>query len=246
MRPVRGDAGDGSGFDALEERLGHVFADRALLRTALTHSSHASGAGEQNETLEFLGDSVVGLVVAEMLVRAWPAADEGRLTRRRAALVNAESLAGKAASLGLGALLVLGRGEEKTRGREKRSILSGAFEAVVGAIFLDGGFAAARAVVGALFDADVHGIEPPFEAGDWKTRLQELAARLSLEAPEYVLRGMSGPDHDRVFACEVNIGGRVLGEGQGSSKKLAEQAAARVALSALRDGVADESPEESP
>lgn len=225
-------------LEELEARLGYAFADRGLLRTALTHRSHTAAAGEQNETLEFLGDSVVGLVVTEMLVRAWPRADEGRLSRRRASLVNAESLAGKATGLGLGPLLVLGRGEEKSRGREKKSILAGTFEAIVGAVFLDGGFPAACDVVGRLFSADVSDVEPGPESGEWKTRLQELSQRLFRAAPEYSLRRMSGPDHAREFASEVIVAGRVLGEGAGSSKKLAEQAAARMALEALAVGTA--------
>ena len=218
----------------LEVRLGYGFSERSLLQTALTHRSHTAGAGAQNETLEFLGDAVIGLVVSELLVRGWPQADEGKLSRRRAALVNADSLAGKALELDLGMHVLLGRGEEKTRGREKRSILAGTFEAVIGAVFLDGGFGAVRAVVERLFARDVE-VEPGGDGGEYKTRLQELAQRLYRSAPEYTLRGTSGPDHARAFDSEVSIAGKVLGAGSGPSKKLAEQAAAREALGALED-----------
>ena len=228
---------------ALEDRLRYCFGDRALLQTALTHRSHTAQAGLQNETLEFLGDAVIGLVVAELLVRRWPVATEGQLSRRRAALVNADFLAGKAALLDLGPLIRLGRGEEKTGGREKRSILAGALEAVVGATFVDGGFAAARAAVAELFAGDVE-VELGLDGGEYKTRLQELSQRLFRAAPEYTIRSVSGPDHARDFASEVSIQGRVLGSGSGQSKKIAEQAAAREALAALRAEAGELDPEE--
>jgi ribonuclease-3 len=219
----------------LEERLGYEFRDLELLRTALTHRSHTAGTGAQNETLEFLGDAVVGLVVTELLVRAWPRVGEGRLTRRRASLVSAHSLALKAAELGLGEFLLLGRGEEKTRGREKPSILAGALEAVLGSIFLEGGFAAARDVVEGLFRADVVEVEPPpYGGGEFKTQLQELVQRDLHAAPAYSLSSTTGPDHAREFHVEVSVEGRVLGRGSGSSKKIAESAAAREALDLLR------------
>jgi ribonuclease-3 len=222
---------------ALGGRLGYVFRDPGLLRTALTHRSHTALGGEQNETLEFLGDAVIGLVVSELLVRQWLQANEGQLSRRRAALVNAESLATKAAALDLGPAIRLGRGEEKTGGREKRSILAGAFEAVLGAVFLDGGFPAAREVVARLFASDVV-VRPESEGSEYKTRLQELTQRLYRAAPEYALLGVSGPDHARDFASEVRVLGRLLGTGSGPSKKVAEQAAAREALAALASEVA--------
>ncbi|MFM7141098.1 MAG: ribonuclease III, partial [Alphaproteobacteria bacterium] len=219
----------------LEGRLGHAFADRELLRTALTHRSHTAGPGAQNETLEFLGDAVLGLVVTELLVRAWPRVGEGRLTRRRASLVSATSLAHKAAALGIGEFLLLGRGEEKTRGREKPSILAGALEAILGSVFLDGGFDAARAVVERLFLDDVSGIEPPpYGGGEFKTQLQEIVQRDLHAAPEYSLSSTTGPDHAREFHVEVSVEGRILGRGSGSSKKIAESAAAREAVARLR------------
>ena len=233
-------------LEDLEGRVGHAFADRELLRTALTHRSHTTRSGSHNETLEFLGDAVIGLVVSELLLRAWPLADEGTLSKRRAALVNAETLAGKGAGFGLGPLMLLGRGEEKTGGREKRSILAGAFEALLGAVFLDGGFVAAREVVQRAFAGDVL-VEPGSENGEYKTRLQELSQRLFRLAPEYTLLRASGPDHARDFESHVSIAGRVLGTGTGPSKKAAEQGAAREALGALdlERQAADDAPEES-
>lgn len=215
-----------------EERLGHPFADRRLLRTALTHRSSVVQAAEHNETLEFLGDAVLGLVVSELLLRAWPQANEGQLSKRRAALVNATSLARKAESLDVGPLIHLGRGEEKTGGRSKRSILAGTYEAVLGAVFLDGGFVAAQGVVARSFADDV-ALAPADDAGEVKTRLQELTQRLFRSAPEYTLLAATGPDHAKAFESHVTIGGSVLGQGRGASKKLAEQAAAREALARL-------------
>ena len=219
----------GGELESLETRLGYRFARRLLLSTALRHRSSVLAIGENNETLEFLGDAVIQLVVSDLLLRAWPEADEGSLSRRRAALVNARSLADKAQALGLGDLLMLGRGEEKTGGRAKRSILAGAFEAVMGAVFLDGGFAPAHEVCRNIFAADV--VAPlDRDSGDFKTQLQEIAQRLYHETPVYELLRTSGPDHAKDFESQVAVGGRVLGTGSGRSKKHAEQAAAREAL----------------
>lgn len=219
-------------LSALESLLGYRFTRRELLATALRHRSSVLDPAENNETLEFLGDAVIQLVVSERLFRTWPQADEGSLSRRRAALVNSRSLAEKAVQLGLGDLLMLGRGEEKTGGRGKRSILSGAFEAVMGAIFLDGGFAPAHDTCEQIFAEDIR--QPlDSEAGDFKTRLQELSQRLYRETPVYQLLRTSGPDHAKDFESHVSIGGRVLGMGSGRSKKHAEQAAAREALASL-------------
>lgn len=224
----------------LEERLGHRFANPALLRTALTHRSSVVTPAEHNETLEFLGDAVLGLAISDLLLRAWPGANEGQLSKRRAALVNAYSLARKAEALGLGPLIQLGRGEEKTGGRSKRSILAGAYEAVLGAVFLDGGFSAAHAVVSRAFAEDV-ALAPVEDGGEAKTRLQELAQRLYRTAPEYSLLRTSGPDHAKDFESHVAIAGRVLGSGRGASKKLAEQAAAREALARLEQAARETS-----
>jgi ribonuclease-3 len=224
--------------EALEEKLGHRFTSRVLLERALTHSSSASRPGADNETYEFLGDAVVGLVVSDLLLEAWPDADEGKLSRRRAALVNARVLAEKAAELGMGSILSMGRGEEKTGGRAKRSILAAALEAVIGAIFLDGGYEAAHAVGRALFASDLHA-DAEVDESEAKTRLQELTQRIYRTAPEYELVGVSGPDHARAFETRVLLRGRQLGAGSGASKKLAEQAAARAALRSLESGEID-------
>lgn len=216
---------------ALEERLGHTFADPSRVRLALTHRSSVAKHTEHNETLEFLGDSVVGLAISELLLREWPDANEGQLSKRRAALVNEASLAGKAERLDLGPLIQLGRGEEKTGGRQKRSILADAYEAMLGAVFLDAGFEAAQAVVARDFAEDVK--LPPVDDAEAKTRLQELTQRLFRAAPEYTLLRATGPDHAKAFETNVAIAGRVLGRGRGGSKKIAEQAAAREALAAL-------------
>ena len=232
-------------LQALERRLGHVFADPSRVRLALTHRSSVAKQSEHNETLEFLGDSVLGLAISELLLRAWPDANEGQLSKRRAALVNEGSLAAKAEQLDLGPLIQLGRGEEKTGGRQKRSILADAYEAVLGAVFLDAGFEAAQAVVARDFAVDV--TLPPVDDTEAKTRLQELTQRLFRAAPEYTLLRATGPDHAKDFETHVAIAGRVLGQGRGGSKKVAEQAAAREALAAL-EGFApgDALPEVSP
>lgn len=218
-------------LQALEQRLGHEFADPSRVRLALTHRSSVAKQSEHNETLEFLGDSVLGLAISELLLRAWPDANEGQLSKRRAALVNEASLAAKAEQLDLGPLIQLGRGEEKTGGRQKRSILADAYEAVLGAVFLDAGFEAAQAVVARDFALDV--TLPAVDDTEAKTRLQELTQRLFRAAPEYTLLRATGPDHAKDFETHVAIAGRVLGQGRGGSKKVAEQAAAREALAAL-------------
>jgi ribonuclease-3 len=227
--------GKGEGWRELEHRLGYSFGEPLLLRTALTHRSVGAARGVHNEILEFLGDAVLGLVISDLLIRAWPEVDEGVLSKRRSALVNEQALAAKARVLELGALMALGRGEEKTQGREKPSILAGAFEALVGAIFREGGFVAAQAVIARMFAEDID-VPPVTESGEFKTRLQELAQRLFRTSPEYTLLGASGPDHAKHFTSRVAIAGRVYGEGSGPSKKLAEQAAACSALVVLEGG----------
>ncbi|MBM4244484.1 MAG: ribonuclease III [Deltaproteobacteria bacterium] len=218
-------------LQALEARLGHAFADPSRVRLALTHRSSVAKQSEHNETLEFLGDAVLGLAISELLLRAWPEASEGQLSKRRAALVNEASLAAKAERIDLGPLIQLGRGEEKTGGRRKRSILADAYEALLGAVFLDAGFLAAQAVVARDFAEDV--VQPPLDETEAKTRLQELTQRLFRAPPEYTLLRATGPDHAKDFETNVAVAGRVLGQGRGGSKKIAEQAAAREALVAL-------------
>lgn len=212
-------------------RLGYRFAAPATLATALTHRS-IGGEVENNETLEFLGDAVLALTVAELLMQRHPAAREGELSKLRAGLVNAGALAAKARSLALSDWLRLGKGEEKTGGRDKESILASAYEALLGAIFLDGGYEIVRGVVAREFASDWT-VEALAGAGDYKTRLQELTQRLFRVSPVYQLVDEQGPDHAKQFAVELSIGGQVLGRGAGASKKAAEQAAAMAALAAI-------------
>ncbi|MCW5891792.1 MAG: ribonuclease III [bacterium] len=216
---------------ALEPLLPYRFVRPEHLVLAVTHRS-LSPELPNNETLEFLGDAVLGLAMSDLLMRRFPDAREGDLSKRRAALVNAGVLARKARAIDLGRWLRLGKGEEKTGGRDKESILAAGYEAVLGAIYLDGGYEAARGVVEAQF-----GVEAADEmaAGqeDWKTRLQELCQRRWRETPVYVLVEESGPDHAKRFVSELAVRGELRGRGVGHSKKAAEQAAAREALTAL-------------
>ncbi len=216
---------------ALEAGLGHRFVRAEHLAVALTHRSHAPGA-PNNEKLEFLGDAVLALAMSDVLMARFPDAREGELSKVRASLVNAEILARRARSLGLGQWLRMGKGEEKSGGREKTSILAAGYEAVLGAVYVDAGYEVARQVVERHFREDV---EAHRTAGlrDYKTQLQEITQRLFREAPLYTLVAEHGPDHDKWFTSELSIGGRVYGQGEGRSKKLAEQAAAMQALDAL-------------
>jgi ribonuclease-3 len=221
----------------LQIRLGHSFRDETLLRLALTHPSvahEANTALTHNQRLEFLGDSVLGLVLSRELFEKFPTADEGALTKSRAKLVNAGSLAAHARTLGLGAHLILSRGEENTGGRERASALADAFEALLGAIFLDGGFEAARAFVLREFAADFTALAEGTDFQNPKGELQELLQARSPLAPEYEFISASGPDHDRVFECAVRHDGVELARGTGKSKKSAESAAALEALKKLR------------
>ena len=226
-----------SALAELQIRLGHSFRDENLLRLALTHPSVAHEQNNpmpHNQRLEFLGDSVLGLVLSRELFEKFPAADEGALTKSRAKLVNAGSLAARARELGLGAHLILSRGEENTGGRERASALADAFEALLGAIFLDGGFEAARAFVLREFATDFTALAEGTDFQNPKGELQELLQSRSPRAPEYEFISASGPDHDRVFECAVRHDGVELARGTGKSKKNAESAAALEALKKLR------------
>jgi ribonuclease-3 len=219
--------------EALEGALGHQFTRLEPLATALTHRS----AGEQpnNEKLEFLGDAVLSLAMSDLLMERFPDAREGELSKMRASLVNAEVLARKARQLDLGRWLRFGKGEERSGGREKLSILAAAYEALLGAIYLDGGYEASRRVVAAHFSDDV-ALRVTAGLRDYKTELQELTQRLYRETPVYTLIEESGPDHEKRFVSEIVIGGRPSGRGIGRSKKTAEQAAAMEALARLQPG----------
>ncbi len=223
------------GAAALAERLGHTFSDLSLLQQALAHRSwcgEQGGGAPSNERLEFLGDAVLGLVVAGYTYARYPDFAEGKLAKIRAAVVNARVLAGVAADLGVGEVLLLGRGEETSGGRAKASILADAFEAVLGAVYLDAGWESAqRLVLHELGDAIARAGEEPDDF-DHKSRLQERAVRDGVGAPRYVVEG-SGPDHDRAYLAKVFLGGICLGSGEGRSKKDAEQAAAQAAWEEL-------------
>ena len=222
---------------ALEERLGYSFRNRALLETAVTHSSYANENRASgivcNERLEFLGDSVLGVTVADFLYRHFPDMPEGRMTRLRAELVCEQSLHRVALELHLGDYLRLGKGEEHNGGRERASILSDAVEAVIAAMYLDAGMeTAARFIHRCLLD-DVRTIETP-SFTDYKTALQELVQRQSGQVLSYELVGEEGPDHAKTFRMQVCLNGEPVGLGTGLTKKEAEQTAAASALEALR------------
>lgn len=232
---------------ALEERLGYKFSSRELLERALTHSSAIpelratsseepanAGLPEDNERLEFLGDAVLELLASEYLLANFPEWTEGQLSKSRARVVNAGSLEAAARRLQLGEHLRLGRGEEKTGGREKQTILADAFEAVIAAVYLDSGIGAARSVLRrVLFEQALEERGERIAESDRKSALQEyLQARGKLPA-EYRLAGESGPDHQKVFEIEVWVNGERLAKGEGSTKKEAEQRAASGALEQL-------------
>ena len=223
--------------DALEPGLGYRFQRAQHLRVALTHRS-VSPDDPNNETLEFLGDAVLALAMADLLMERFPAAREGELSKLRAGLVNAGILSDKARMLGLGRWLRLGKGEEKSGGREKESILAAAYEAVLGAVYADGGYEVARCVVERHFAADLSS-ETTAGLRDYKTRLQELTQRLFRATPVYALVEESGPDHAKRFVSELRVAGRCYGRGIGHSKKTAEQAAAMTALAELERADSD-------
>jgi ribonuclease-3 len=220
-------------YERLERALGYQFKNRALLRQCLTHVSFERQKTDgHNEVLEFLGDAVLDLAVSDLLMRKNPDRTEGDLSRMRAALVNSTVLAEKAAEIDLGSLLRLGKGEERSDGRNKPSILAGALEALLGGIYQDGGYESARKVVERYFRNDVAGKR--LGQHDYKTRLQEISQMLFHAPPSYRLVAESGPDHEKYFVTEISVGGNVLGKGEGRSKKQSEQAAARIALKELQ------------
>jgi ribonuclease-3 len=227
---------DCDGGAGLAGRLGHEFGDPGLLHQAL---SHRSWCGEQdgapsNERLEFLGDAVLGLVVADHSYRLYPDLPEGQLAKIRAAVVNARVLAEIGEELAIGEVLLLGRGEETSGGRTKASILADALEAVIGAVYLDAGWEAAQPLVLRLVGERLGQAAAEPDDFDHKSRLQELTVHQGAGIPRYAVVG-SGPDHDRHYVAEVSIGGVHRGTGEGSSKKDAEQAAARSAWQELHD-----------
>jgi ribonuclease-3 len=222
----------------LQNKLGYTFRDLELLQLALTHPSvaHEQGTPTQtNQRLEFLGDAVLQLVLTRELYEKFPAFDEGPLTKARAKLVNRQTLAEHGAVVNLGAHLTLSRGEETHGGRERPSALADAYEALVGAVFLDGGFDAAREFILREFNGDLGGLTVIPIMENPKGELQELLQAVSAEAPQYNVVSATGPDHDRMFECTVQHAGIELARGRGKSKKAAESEAALAALAKLRE-----------
>ncbi len=238
-----------SDLAALQSRLGYAFREEAMLRLALTHPSIAHEQGtpvEHNQRLEFLGDAVLQLALTRELYEKFPAFDEGPLTKARAKLVNRRALAVHGRALGLGAHLIVSRGEELNGGRERPSALADAYEALVGAIFLDGGFAVARDFILREFEAGMGQLNVIPILENPKGELQELLQARSSEAPRYHVASATGPDHDRVFECTVHHAGAELARGSGKSKKAAESEAALAALLKLRAQAAEPAPESQP
>ena len=219
----------------LEALLGYEFSNIQLLQNALSHSSYANeryhNGLKSNERLEFLGDSILGMVVAEYLFKTFPDRPEGELTRMRADMVCEKTLAAVAVRIDLGRHLMLGNGEEQGGGRSRDSILADAVESVIAASFLDGGMVAARNFIEKFILVEVP--VKKMHNADYKTALQELVQQKKNQTLSYALVGESGPDHDKRFEVEVSLNGRVIGVGSGSSKKRAEQMAAKTALEKL-------------
>jgi ribonuclease-3 len=219
----------------LETAIGYRFRNISLLQNALTHSSYANERWHNsllcNERLEFLGDSVLGMLVAEYLYRTFPDRPEGELTRMRADMVCEKTLANVANSIGLGEHLLLGHGEEQSKGRTRNSILADAMESVIAACFLDGGMEAAEGIVKRFILTEVP--VKKMHNADYKTALQELVQQKKNQVLAYSLIGESGPDHDKQFVVEVSLNGKPVGQGTGTSKKRAEQMAAQVAIALL-------------
>ena len=235
---LKKDAVSISEFKRAEHSLGHVFKHRRLLQLALTHSSAAherkASPSKDNEQFEFLGDSVLGFIISDYLFHHFHHLNEGELSKLRAHLVSSANLYQLACQLRLGDLLILGKGEEKTGGRKKQAVLADAFEAVVAAIYLDGGLQAARRFVYRVFKADLQAAEDGrFASPDFKSQLQEKLQALRMANAEYCVIKEMGPDHQKSFWVELRINGRKLSEGHGDTKKLAEQEAAQLALGAL-------------
>jgi ribonuclease-3 len=235
-------------YAVLEERIGHTFADPALCEAALTHKSwlnEAHGTDRtDNERLEFLGDAVIALVVSDLLMRRAPDRSEGELSKTRAVIVSETGLAKAAEAIGLGQWVFLGRGEDLAGGRRKPSILSDALEALMGAVYLDAGLDAARAVAERLFGRALLDAETRARH-DFKSRLQERSQALLQTTPTYVVVGEEGPDHDKRFQVSIVLGGREYGRAMGRSKKEAEQNAAAQALEVL-EAHPDPGPGEAP
>src|SRR5262245_29403011 len=224
-------------FDDLQTRIAYRFRDRGLLEHALTHKSRAaedaSGGVSDNESLEFLGDAVLGLVVADALFHQYPTYNEGQKSKVKAAVVSTQSLARQAEAIQLGDHLILGRGEEKTGGRFKQALRADAYEALIAAIYLDGGLEAAATFLRRELKEGIDAGSAQTIAPDYKSALQERVQAIGLALPEYRLSGSEGPDHRKTFTIDVVVNGEVFGSATGRAKKEAEQEAARLALARL-------------
>ncbi|HUP65532.1 MAG TPA: ribonuclease III [Thermoanaerobaculia bacterium] len=222
-------------LDAFEQRLGYRFSNRDFLRRALTHKSYSheakSAAVLDNETYEFLGDSVLGFLIGDILFEKFPAQNEGALSKMKAFLVSSTSLARKARDSGMGDVLYLGVGEEKSGGRNKDSLLANLFEAVIAGIYLDGGVDPVRTLIERAFEDDLRELdENDLLFHDYKTALQEIVQSMGQPLPEYSVIQEVGPDHDKRFIVAVSLPGGQTARGEGSSKKEAQQQAAKEAL----------------
>lgn len=228
-------------LSSLEDELGYQFKNIGLLREALQHSSYVNEQRDpdlqDNERLEFLGDAVLDLVITHILMEQFPKTREGDLSRMRATIVNESQLSLVAQRLNLGRHLLLGRGEAQSNGQEKKSILADALEAVIAAVYLDGGLQAGFEVLERQFSEMISHVRDRLAEEDFKSRLQELVQVQFKRIPDYKIVAESGPDHDKTFEVRLNIGNSLTTHGTGKSKKAAEQAAAEVAIEKLKDEV---------
>lgn len=233
-------------LNTLGQRLGYTFSDLSLLDKALTHRSYANEHQApgllDNERQEFLGDAVLQLSVSELLYNRFPGFSEGMLTKMRSSLVTDQALSRLASGYGIGDFLLLGRGEETSGGREKESLLANALEAVMAAVFDDGGYGAARKLVVRTFEPLLDDLESEIFCHDYKSRLQELSHELFRSVPVYRICGTRGPDHDKIFDVEVGVDESIRATGSGRSKKEAEQQAARRALDIILAGTEGQTP----
>ena len=226
-------------MELLQQKLNYRFKNINLLKNALTHSSYANevrSAGRSNERLEFLGDSVLSIIVSEYIYKNFPNLPEGELTRKRASLVCEQALCTFSRELGIGRCLLLGKGEDKGGGRERDSILADAFEAVLAAMYLDGGMEVAKQHVMRFVLREINNTQDTLFK-DYKTVLQEIIQRNPEESVTYILTGESGPDHNKLFTVEVHLNSNIIGKGEGKSKKQAEQMAAKQTLELMGESV---------
>lgn len=223
----------------LEVKIGYRFKERRILFEALIHRSYAMVSRRRgipdNQRLEFFGDSVLGFVVSDMLLERYPQGGEGELSRRRSSLVDTATLAGFAERIGLGSYLLLSRGEEKTGGRTKKTVLASAFEALLGAMYLDGGLKPVATFLEKVYGALLDGEDSGIDTKDYKTQLQELAHSLRSSPPVYFLNDVSGPDHNLCFTVTVMVGNECFARGHGKTRKDAEQQAAKAGLALLAE-----------